>query len=386
MSDLCTGNRFTLNPILRKALMRRSCGSRLLTLLVIGLLLQLVACSTAPRMLEYEVNPATATIWPSEPEQPRYRYVGTLIGEPNVHREVDAGGWLEEVFRWLVGLDSDKVRDTLVLQRPNSGMVDKQGRILVTDISRHSVIVFDPVNVGVTEWQLAEAESSFKTPVAIIQGDDDSYYVTDADLKLVVRLDKDGNPLRSFGQDILQRPTGIARDPVRKQIFVADTKAHNIKIFSDEGVLIDVIGSWGSKTGEFNAPTHIYFAQDKLYVTDTFNTRVQVLDRTGEVVTKFGQRGLNIGDLVRPKGVAVDSDGNIYVIESFHDYLLVYNEIGQFLIPVGGTGLGEGQFYLPSGIWVDKNDRVYIADMFNGRVVILQYLGGDDSAGQAVSH
>ncbi|MFV2055978.1 MAG: 6-bladed beta-propeller [Thiohalomonadales bacterium] len=363
-------------------------GPSFFAMVIVSLFLsQLTGCSTAPRMLEYEVDPATATIWPPEPEQPRYRYVGTLIGQPNVHREEDATGWFEGFFRWLVGLDSNKLRDTLILQRPNSGMVDNLGRILVTDISRRSVIVFDPItNIGVVEWRLAEAESSFKTPVGIIQGSDGSYYVADADLQLVIHLDKDGNPLRSFGRDILQRPTGIAWDSARKHIYVADTKAHNIKIFTEAGVLLDVMGTWGTGPGQFNAPTHIFFTQDKLYVTDTFNTRVQILNRSGDVLGKFGRRGLNIGDLVRPKGVTVDSDGNIYVVESFHDYLLVYNAAGQFLIPVGGTGLGEGQFYLPSGVWTDKNDRIYIADMFNGRVVILQYLGDEGSIGKAATH
>ena len=362
--------------------------SRILrTVGLILLMSQLFACSTAPRMLEYEVNPASARIWPLEPEQPRYRFVGTLIGEPNVHRDEDASGWVEDLFRWLVGLTSSKVTDTLILQRPNSGLVDDHGRILVTDISRHSVMVFDPItNIGVTEWRLAAAETGFKTPVGIIQARDGGYYVTDADLKLVIRLDKNGNPQSSFGANILQRPTGIAMDLERKQIFVADTKAHNIKIFNEQGELLDVIGAWGSKAGEFNAPTHIHFAQNKLYVTDTFNTRVQILGRNGDVISKFGQRGLNLGDLVRPKGVTVDQDGNIYVIESFHDYLLVYNESGRLLIPIGGTGTGDGEFYLPSGVWTDKNNRIYIADMFNGRVVILQYLGeeGLDGLGNAV--
>jgi DNA-binding beta-propeller fold protein YncE len=83
-----------------------------------------------------------------------------------------------------------------------------------------------------------------------------------------------------------------------------------------------------------------------------------------------------VGNLIRPKGVATDSDGNIYVIESYADYLLVYNAKGDFLLPIGGTGAEIGQFYLPSGVWSDADDRIYIADMFNGRIVILQYLSG----------
>ena len=94
------------------------------------------------------------------------------------------------------------------------------------------------------------------------------------------------------------------------------------------------------------------------------------------LVRKFGQRGLYLGNLVRPKGVAVDSEGNVYVVESYYDSLLVFSTRGEFLLPIGGTGTATGRFYLPAGVWVDARNRVHIADMFNGRVVLFQFLGG----------
>ena len=91
---------------------------------------------------------------------------------------------------------------------------------------------------------------------------------------------------------------------------------------------------------------------------------------------RFGQRGLYLGNLVRPKGVSVDAEGNVYVVESYHDSLLVFSRGGEFLLPIGGTGTATGRFYLPSGVWVDARNRVHVADMFNGRVVLFQFLGG----------
>jgi DNA-binding beta-propeller fold protein YncE len=114
----------------------------------------------------------------------------------------------------------------------------------------------------------------------------------------------------------------------------------------------------------------------KLYVTDTFNARVQVFDSKGQFIRSVGSRGLFMGNLVRPKGVTADSEGNIYIIESFHDYLLVYDQDARFLLPIGGTGDSVGEFYLPAGVWTDNRDRIYVADMYNGRVEIFQYLQG----------
>ena len=112
-------------------------------------------------------------------------------------------------------------------------------------------------------------------------------------------------------------------------------------------------------------------------MADTMNARVQVFDLAGKALLQVGQRGLYLGNLVRPKGVAVDAEGNIYVVESYHDHLLVYDKTGRFLMAIGGTGKANGEFYLPAGVWTDRDNRIFVADMFNGRVVVFQFLGGD---------
>ncbi|HEY5603446.1 MAG TPA: 6-bladed beta-propeller [Gammaproteobacteria bacterium] len=344
--------------------------------LVLALLL--TACASREYRVDYEVQASDAQVWPAPPEIPRFRYVGTLTGEDNVKPVEEGkrfGDYVTDFFRWVVGLVGPNPIP-LVLQRPQSGVMDDNGRLYITDVSRQSIMVFDLQKGTLTEWEQATPNTGFLTPVGITLGPAGSILVVDADLKQVLQLDATGKPVKAFGADTFKRPTGIARDPVKGRIYVADTHAHDIKVFDDNGALLNVFGEYGTDGGEFNSPAHLSFAEGLLYVTDTFNTRVQVLRDSGEFRREFGKRGLYVGDLVRPKGVATDSEGNIYVIESFHDHLLVYSANGEFLLPIGGTGAGIGQFYLPSGVWTDKNDRIYIADMFNGRVVILQYLGG----------
>jgi DNA-binding beta-propeller fold protein YncE len=84
-----------------------------------------------------------------------------------------------------------------------------------------------------------------------------------------------------------------------------------------------------------------------------------------------------VGNLTRPKGIAVDSSDNLYVVESYFDHLLVFGESGRFLLPIGGHGSAAGQFFLPAGAWSDARGRIFVADMFNGRVSIFLRLGED---------
>jgi DNA-binding beta-propeller fold protein YncE len=314
-------------------------------------------------------------VWPAPPDVPRYRYAGLLTGEQNfVPDKQNVSSQGEKFFRWLVGLGQGRV-ETRQLERPQGGMVGQDGRIYITDVGKQAVFVFDVQKNNLLIWDRTDANDKFLSPIGITTGSQGEILVADSQLARIIRLDNDGNPLGSFGKDILQRPTGIASDPESGYIYVSDTTAHDIKIFDKDGDLIDSFGQRGTSKGEFNGPTHLTFADRKLYVSDTLNARIQILTTDGEALSTVGQRGLYIGNLTRPKGVTVDDDGNIYIVESYYDHLLVFNKEGELLLPIGGSGDAVGDFFLPSGVWSDQQNRIYTADMFNSRVVIMQYLG-----------
>ena len=357
---------------------------RLLLTLLLTLLLPLLisGCGEAKYILRYK-QPSEQQIWPNPPDKPRYRYVGQLTGQNNL-KLVEEGGAGKAVIKFLkavVGLGSGSDAEKRMLHRPQCGIVDNTGRILVTDVGRASIFVFDPNKGKLDIWQEADDKYDFKMPVGIAQTKNGDILVADSALKRIIRLDVNGKPRGSFGAEDLERPTGLAVDPATGRIFVTDTVENNIKVYDENEKLIQIIGQLGKKGGEFNAHTHIAYKNNHLYVTDTFNARIQMFDSKGKFVRSIGNRGQYIGNLVRPKGVTADSEGNVYIIESFNDYLLIYDKNARFLLPIGGTGAKVGQFYLPAGVWSDHQDRIYVADMYNGRVVIFQYLQGKGTGG-----
>ena len=342
----------------------------------------LVGCGSVEAIrgtLHYDMDDAPEgkrLVWPQPPEVPRYLYAGTLTGEPNFRRDAATGSGLTAFARWLVGLDGKPVAP-VVLQRPAALIGDDAGRLYVSDASRQAVFVFDEKAGELQIWDRAAPALGFVSPVGLAPAPGGGLYVADAQLGFVVRLDAEGRPVGAIGRGQLKRPTGLARDAQHGRLYVADTAAHEVKVFDDAGALLQTIGRRGEAPGEFNHPTHLAFANGELFVADTLNSRVQVFGADGVLPARqFGARGLYLGNLVRPKGVSVDAEGNVYVIESYHDSLLVFSPQGEFLLPVGGTGTATGRFYLPAGVWVDARQRVHIADMFNGRVVVFQFLGG----------
>jgi DNA-binding beta-propeller fold protein YncE len=339
----------------------------------------LVGCAAAPRMMQYypeSADASSAIAWPDSTQLPRLEYAGQLIGEDNFVVKDQELGRGTRLLRWIVGLTGGG-NDSKQLIRPQSGTVDPSGKILVTDAGRHAIFVFDEAQADFDIWYDAAPGVEFLSPVGIAVASNGDLIIADAELAEVFVLSNTGVPIARFGRGTLIRPTGVSVDRSNGEIYVADTGAHEIKVFSAHFEFLRSIGIPGSDPGQLNSPMHISVRGDRLYVSDTLNARVQIysiLDGTLQGVV--GARGTYVGNMVRPKGVAVDSDGNIYVVESYHDHLLVYDSEGRFLLPIGGNGTNIGQFFLPAGAWSDSDDRIFVADMFNGRVVIFQFVGG----------
>jgi sugar lactone lactonase YvrE len=347
--------------------------------LLAAALAALSGCASEPKVMQLDAKPAdTGLLFPAPQTQevPRYRYLGQLVGEANFRSAAAEPSGARKLFAWVVGL-LEQPDAPVVLQRPQAGVVDGAGRVLVTDVSRAAVFVFDEAAGKFDVWDRATQAKRFAAPIGIAIGRGGEVLVSDSELGRVFRLAPDGTPLGEFGAGQLQRPTGIARDARRGRIFVADTHAHDIKVFDDDGRLLATLGHSGDAAGELSYPTHVAWSGGMLLVSDTMNARVQGFDEEGRPTLSIGQRGLYVGNLVRPKGVAADDEGNVYVVESMHDTLLVFDRTGQLLMSIGGTGQEPGHFYLPSGMWIDSRNRVFVADMFNGRVEVFQFLGGN---------
>ncbi len=338
-------------------------------LLLISLILS--SCAGA-KVLRYEKQ--QDQVWPSKPEQPRFSYVGQLTGERDFKAVGKSGAKIVKILKWIAGglLGKGKPRS---LQRPQSGLVDAQGRIYVSDVNRQAIYVFDAVTGKLKIWEWASKQDHFLAPIGMALMDN-NLYVADSELGYVSVLDLATGEPKAKINDSLSRPTGLAIDSQTKILYVADTRKHDVKAYDQNGKLLTTFGHYGAKKGEFNGPTHLAFAKNRLYVADTLNARIQIFTAKGKFIRAIGNRGRRVGDFYRPKGIAVDSNGLIYVIESFYDHLLVFNQKGRLMLPIGGEGSGVGEFYLPAGVWVGANENVYIADMFNGRVVVLKYLEG----------
>ncbi|MBI1749328.1 MAG: 6-bladed beta-propeller [Acidobacteria bacterium] len=311
-------------------------------------------------------------VWPQPPQPARVRYIGQIRGPDDVLGKKSKRGWMDR----LAGVKDDEKESGL--KKPYGVAVDSQNRIFVADSARRVVFVFDLANKKV-EYRGHRSPAKLALPIGVAVDDKDRLFVSDSFLHQISCFDPQGVLLAVFGGSQLERPGGIAVDSPRRKLYAADAKAHRVAVFDiDSFAFLHFVGEPSARgeaePGKFSAPSNVAVdAQGFLFVTDTWNYRIQVFDRNGKFVRAFGEQGVIPGDFVRPKGLAFDSDGNLYVADSeFNNFQILTSE-GRPLLAVGSYGADPGQFVLIAGLTVDKNNRIYTTEQLKGRVQVFQY-------------
>ena len=128
-------------------------------------------------------------------------------------------------------------------------------------------------------------------------------------------------------------------------------------------------GKPGNADGKFNRPEGLAVdAQDRIYVADSCNHRVQIFSSDGKWLRSFGKAGSGRSEFSYPYDVRVDGAGRIYVCEYGGSRIQIFDANCQPLEILGGPGTAPGQFHEPWAIALDSHGNLYVADALNHRV------------------
>ncbi|MGG4034740.1 YIP1 family protein [Paenibacillus cisolokensis] len=118
--------------------------------------------------------------------------------------------------------------------------------------------------------------------------------------------------------------------------------------------------------GPLSNPQDLYVGPDgRVYIADTGNNRIVILDRNlnaVRVIAEFGNGG-SADSFGQPEGVFVDHKGRIFVADTQNRRLVVLNADGTLLREIGApetTLLRSGFRYTPIKVAVDKAERIYV--------------------------
>lgn len=209
----------------------------------------------------------------------------------------------------------------------------------------------------------------------------ENLYVSDGENGKILRVTKDGAV--ETVTDKLNTPSGIAFDK-EGFLIVADAGSQTIKRVNTETGEVTTLAGQENQKGDadgtaeqslFNAPVGVAIAENKVFVADTYNDKIRVIEN-GRVTTVAGNaQGFSDAEtgadaqFDTPCGVAVMSDGNLIVADTGNKRLRLV-EAGGRTTTLGGNGeaemidglLPDAKFVQPVAVAVDRFGAIYVAD------------------------
>jgi len=323
-------------------------------------------------------------VWPNPPAITRLKYLDFFAAEklPTKGSE-KKGAWMDRLSGLATG-ETRSDRPFFQLAQPYGMGVDSQNRLYVADTKVAAIFVF---NTETKDVELIKngVNAHFGMITGLVIDDSDRLFVSDSVLRHVLVFDAKRRAEATIAEG-LSSPAGLAIDNENRFLYVADTDLDQVLVYdADSFKLLRKIGTAGkahrlTEPGQFSRPTNVAVDADgNLYVSDTFNNRVEIFDADGNFMSTFGKAGDGPGYFSRPKGIAIDKDGHVWVADSMQDRVQVFTPQGQLLLWLGGHGILPGQFSAIQGLTVDKNNRVFTSEQYPGRVQMFRYITNDEA-------
>ncbi|MFH1285191.1 MAG: hypothetical protein ABIH99_01270 [Candidatus Micrarchaeota archaeon] len=154
--------------------------------------------------------------------------------------------------------------------------------------------------------------------------------------------------------------------------YVADTENNRIEIFGHSFAYDNTIGdSASSDVYLFEQPADVFVNEDGIYVSDTNKMRVLLYSTVDRTYTSglFGKGDVYDADIGRCYGIYV-RNGKLYIADHDKNRIAVFYTGNYTFITSIGRGKGGITLSGPEDVYVDAQERVFVADTHNNRTVV----------------
>lgn len=255
--------------------------------------------------------------------------------------------------------------------QPTGVAVNSKGHIFVFNKGNRQLMEFDAQG----NYLRSFGQGLFIDPHGLRIDHEDNIWTTDLETHVVLKLNPQGQVMMVVGQRITPGLFDEARQSVlfykpadvairsNGDIYVADGYGnHRVVHLDKDGNLIRTWGEKGPQIGNFDNPHNIVVDRNRVYVVDRNNKRVQVFDTDGKFVSAWTHLGI-------PWGLAVSPERNLYLVDGDAEVIYKLDMDGQVLGKYeAGPGRSPGHLRAAHGIAVGPQEELYVTEVLNWRV------------------
>lgn len=156
-----------------------------------------------------------------------------------------------------------------------------------------------------------------------------------------------------------QQGLAVAKDGT---IYIGDDGEGQIEMFDANHSSIGNFGSLGCGDGQFQRLTALMIDdKDKIYAVDSYLARIQVFNRNGKFLRKFGNQGKQNDQLRIPTDIALLNSEELIIVDALNG-IKVFSRDGQYIRNFSSHEfLIDPNQYVPGRVEVDANGIVYLS-------------------------
>ena len=202
-------------------------------------------------------------------------------------------------------------------------------------------------------------------------------YIVDCTLHCIQKLRMNEQFVSQFAigskgtaKNQLKGPYGLVLSQ-SELLFVCDSGDHRIQVLKNEQFSC-TFGQYGKEPGHFNFLIGLTLNsnEDQLFITDTYNHKVQVFTPSEQFLRIFGNFTDIPFKLQNPIGIYYTPDNHLLISSSGNDCVLMFEEDGRFVSSIEGTYQGKERFSGPRGVIMMNNGQIVIASDVTNKLVV----------------
>ncbi len=288
-------------------------------------------------------------IYPPPPDTARIQYLTSISNSVQVEKKRSA------FLRFILGNNV-----SLPIVKPY-GISVKNEKIYVCDAGIDGIEIID-LKKSSFKYFVPKGKGQLKTPINCFADEKGFLFIADAGRSQVVIYDSLLKYVNVIGDTGSSRPTDVYVSD--NKIWVTNSKTHRVNVYDNSYKLVTSFPeSVPGNEDYLYTPTNLYVTENQVYISDLGDSKIKIFSKDGKFISAIGNYGSNIGQLVRPKGIAVDMQSNLYVVDAAFENVQIFNNEGKLLMFFGGSYKGPGDMWLPAKITIDYDNLKYFEPM-----------------------